>query len=101
MSHLSCQVNRHGVPLMERNIAGILVALLYARRTDEVFVLYSNAQTSEEFVIAVPKRHALDAYKHPIAYRDSIKSAQEISAYLPSRSPLSSTERLGQAAANA
>jgi hypothetical protein len=77
VSHRISTFHRYGLALMERDSAGIRVELLYQRRADAVYVRYANAGNGEAFVIAVPKARALDAYHHPLAYRDAVRGRLE------------------------
>jgi hypothetical protein len=55
--------------LAERSDGGIVVRLLWSSEEDSVHVEYLDLRTGDAFVAPVPKASALEAFRHPNAYR--------------------------------
>lgn len=65
-------IEKCGYPLVERDVAGIHVALFYDRKEKDngVYVFYCDDSGDTSFVLNPPKFLAIDAYTHPIVYAD-------------------------------
>ena len=48
---------------------GIVVRLLWDETNDRVIVRYRDSRTGDTFTAAVPRTEALEAFRHPNAYR--------------------------------
>lgn len=62
------------VPPMHHELAnriedGIVVRLLWDEANDQVIVRYRDTRTGEAFATRVPNGEALEAFRHPNAYR--------------------------------
>lgn len=57
--------------LDQRTSDDIEVRLLWNSRTNEVFVAVEERRSGESFEVTVQGAHALDAFRHPYAYRAS------------------------------
>lgn len=55
--------------LDQRSADGLEVTLLWSERTGSVFVCVEDARSSTGFHFAVDPAEALDAFRHPHAYR--------------------------------
>jgi hypothetical protein len=60
---------RESYELAERRDAGVLVRLLWSGEEDGVHVEYLDLRTGEAFRAPVPGEKALEAFRHPNAYR--------------------------------
>jgi hypothetical protein len=56
------------VELDERHAAGILVQLLWDRRTQALTVVAHDVKTDETVAIEVEPESALEVFRHPFAY---------------------------------
>lgn len=54
--------------LARRYSANLEVALLWCRRTGQVWLTIFDVATEEQISLPVPGEHALDAFQHPFAY---------------------------------
>ena len=57
--------------LAERKESGILVRLLWDPARDQAVLRYRDRRTGEAFTADVPNPRALEAFRHPNAYRSS------------------------------
>jgi hypothetical protein len=57
------------VELDQRSGEDMVVTLLWSRRTGSVFVSVQEKSTDVEFHFPVDPANALDAFRHPYAYR--------------------------------
>ena len=57
--------------LARRYSANLQVALLWSRRTGQVWLSIVDPDTEEEISLPVPGERALDPYQHPFAYLTS------------------------------
>jgi hypothetical protein len=55
--------------LARRNDSGILVRLLWDAATGRTMIRYRDHRSGEQFTAVVPPRRALEAFRHPNAYR--------------------------------
>jgi len=55
--------------LAERNESGILVRLLWDAGRNQAVLRYRDGVSGEAFVTDVPNECALDAFRHPNAFR--------------------------------
>ena len=55
--------------LAQRSEDGIVVRLLWDEANDQVLVRYKDTRTGEAFSTQVPNAEALEAFRHPNAYR--------------------------------
>jgi hypothetical protein len=58
--------------LARRANDGVDVRLLWAPRSNSVFVAVDNAREGEAFVVEVDPADALDAFHHPYVYADEL-----------------------------
>jgi hypothetical protein len=59
--------------LAERRQCGVIVRLLWDSARNQVVLRYRDRETGDAFVIDVPNRRALTAFKHPNVFRpDSV-----------------------------
>jgi hypothetical protein len=65
----SRRLSRPWRELASRHSAGITVSLYWQPDVDEVFVLVTDEQTGEIFVLEPPNGAALAAFYHPYAFR--------------------------------
>ena len=61
--------------LAQRSEDGIVVRLLWDEANDQVLVRYKDTRTGEAFSTRVPNAEALEAFRHPNAYRDEAVAA--------------------------
>jgi putative hemolysin len=61
--------------LASRAENGILVDLFWDVEADLAVVHYTDDRTGDAFVARVPKSHALEAFRHPNAYRPMLAAA--------------------------
>jgi hypothetical protein len=66
--------------LARRSDSGILVRLLWDAATGQTLIRYRDRRTGERFTAEVPAPCALEAFRHPNAYRPSTAPAS-IPAY--------------------
>lgn len=55
--------------LARRTDSGITVRLLWDRARGQVLIRYRDRRTGDAFTNVVPNPRALDAFRHPNAYR--------------------------------
>jgi hypothetical protein len=55
--------------LARRDENGLLVRLLWDSDSDRTVLRYRDRRTGESFAIEVPKRRALEAFRHPNVFR--------------------------------
>jgi hypothetical protein len=55
--------------LARRSDSGILVRLLWDRTRAQALIRYRDRRTGDAFTADVPNPRALDAFRHPNAYR--------------------------------
>jgi hypothetical protein len=55
--------------LARRNESGILVRLLWDAARGQTVIRYRDRRSGDSFVADVPNRRALEAFRHPNAYR--------------------------------
>jgi len=68
------------LPRMYKELAsrlddGILVRLFWDVPRDQAIVRYRDRRTGDSFTTRVPKSHALEAFRHPNAYRPAFAVA--------------------------
>jgi hypothetical protein len=61
--------------LARRDHGGIIVRLIWDSRRDCVVARYRDRQTGDAFAADVPKSKALNAFRHPNAFRRSDRAA--------------------------
>jgi hypothetical protein len=61
--------------LARRNESGILVRLLWDAATGQTLIRYRDRRTGDRFTATVPAPCALEAFRHPNAYRSATLSA--------------------------
>ena len=61
--------------LAQRNEDGIVVRLIWDEGNDQVLVRYKDTRTGDAFSIQVPNAEALEAFRHPNAYRPEALAA--------------------------
>jgi hypothetical protein len=61
--------------LAQRTEDGIVVRLLWDEATDRVLVRYTDTRTGDAFSTEVPNAEALEAFRHPNAYRGEAVAA--------------------------
>ena len=55
--------------LARRSDSHIVVRLLWDQERDEVLVAYRDHETDDRFTVQIPREEALEAFRHPNAYR--------------------------------
>jgi hypothetical protein len=55
--------------LATRNESGILVRLLWDAARGQILIRYRDRESGDEFVADVPNQSALEAFRHPNAFR--------------------------------
>jgi hypothetical protein len=55
--------------LARRSDSRIVVRLLWDEQRDEVLVAYRDHETGDRFTAQIPREEALEAFRHPNAYR--------------------------------
>jgi hypothetical protein len=61
--------------LAQRSEDGIVVRLLWDEASDQVLVRYKDTRTGDAFSTQVPNAEALEAFRHPNAYRGEAVAA--------------------------
>ena len=63
---------------MDRLDSGLKVELLFDREKGEISIRVNDVRSGEEFVINPPSDKALDAFKHPFAYRSKDENSSGV-----------------------